>query len=140
MKHVAFSAYWIATALVVAGNVSWIHEVYVRPRSEIRELLGHVPKGIRVVGYYNGVGVHGGTILWNLDLPNAAATELHARCTGPGFIREFGRYIQEVQAADQKKTPVAQPNGCLVATRNVPGGYDSEVVVQGRLLQLLVAM
>ena len=73
MKTPSFIAFWILTALLALDQIGWLYQACLRPRTELRALLGDVPNGMNIAGYHNGVGPQGGTMLWNFDLSSEAA-------------------------------------------------------------------
>lgn len=135
MKTASFVAFWISAAFLVFDQIGWLYQACFRPRTELRLLLGYIPESIRVVGYRNGVGPHGGTMLWNFDLSPEAADRLRARCASPGYVRPLSE-----TSSVARPGPITQPNGCVIGGRTSEEQTYSEAVLQDHLLQLLVAM
>jgi hypothetical protein len=150
MKHLQFMLFWLVSLGLLAVQVDAYYDMSRQPLVQMRNLLGFVPEGARVVGYANHSSARGGVTLWNLTVSRQAAAQLRSRCVGDGQIRPLNFTAAEIQPGTKhppvhpsaQVVPPANPRSqaCLIASRKGDQDTYSEATLENDLIQLLVAL
>lgn len=147
LREIGLFAFWVLAVLIAAWQGNWYYEAKRRPLNEIRTLLGSVPDGAHVIAFRDSMSVRGGSLLWNVRVPESAALTLRSRCQAPANIRglDLPPLIEvappdaptaENLTSDRQQAASPRPRGCILAARNVPDLVVTTVTLQGDIMQV----
>ena len=138
MKIACFIAFWTGSIILFLLGIGWSYDAYVRPRVEVREILGFVPDGAQVTGYSSQLSIRSGMTIWNFSVPRRTAMSLRPRCLESGTIHRLNFLVAEVTNGSSADSASSSAKGCFLGERDEMGTH-LEVILEGDIVQVMYA-
>jgi hypothetical protein len=136
--RIALATYWTVIGITLAVAAVSMFDTMLRPRTEVRRMLGMLPEGFQIKSTYYVAGL----ATWDASITERASLDLQGRCQSPAWLitRERGIDLSVGDPPVPKKV-VPPARGCVLAREgNDQLGVERSVLLEGRTLQLVVVI